>query len=107
MVDERASGADRQALAAARVQAAEELDRALANVREPITRLQNTTQQLEAALGVVDRNRRLEVPIVLALVRAGLGAFLERKLVGHGPPVPLRDFVDEQQRAFEEPAGRL
>jgi hypothetical protein len=46
-----------------------------------------------------DLTRRLEVPIILHLVQAGLAGFLERKL--QGPPASLRALVEEQHARLD------
>lgn len=84
-------------LARARVQAAADLEVAIAALGIKYRAFTQTTDALEQQLGV-DLARYLEVPIVLHLARAGLGGFLERRLTG--TPGSLRALVERQhQRA--------
>jgi hypothetical protein len=47
-----------------------------------------------------DLRRKLEIPLVLHLVQAGLTPWLERKLVVHGELISLRTFCEEQHQAL-------
>jgi hypothetical protein len=47
-----------------------------------------------------DLTRRLEIPIILHLVQAGLSPFLERKLTG--TTAPLRSLVEDQHARVRE-----
>ena len=85
---------DRHALARERAEAAADLETAIVSLGLAYEGYQRTTQQL-ADLVHADLARRLEVPIVLHLARAGLSSLLERKLHA-GTPASLRTLVDEQ-----------
>ena len=84
--------ADLEALALARAQAVEDLETAIAQLGAACRRYNQLTQQLGESVGA-DLTRRLEVPIILKMNKAGL-PFLERKL--HGDAAPLRALVEEQ-----------
>ena len=82
-------------LAHAREEATADLDAAIRVIGVAYGDYQDTTQALSDRLGV-DLFGRLDVPIIHALVRAGLTRFLERKLVAHGSAMSLRALVEEQ-----------
>jgi hypothetical protein len=83
-------------LARAREHAAADLDTAIAALGVAHEEYQRTTQQLGDRVGA-DLTRRLEVPIILHLAKAGLSVLLDRKL--QGPVAPLCDLVvDEHAR---------
>jgi hypothetical protein len=90
-----------QELAFEREQAAADLEDAIAALGVKHGRYQRVTQQLGDRMGA-DLTRRLEVPIILHLVRAGLSAFLERKLAGR--PGSLLALVEEQHQTIERSA---
>lgn len=77
-----------------RALAAADFEVAINSLREPLRRLQQTTQQAEQQAGV-ELGRAVDVLIARHLVQAGLGPWVERKLTGPAP-VALADYVDEQ-----------
>lgn len=85
--------ASRQDLALARAEAAERLEAAIARLGDEYTAYVRATTALEAHTQQ-DLARYLEVPLNLALVKAGLGAFLERRLTG--TTGSLRATVEQQ-----------
>lgn len=92
-----------QDLARDRENAAADLERQIAALGVAHRKYQRTTQQLGDRVGA-DLARRLEVPIILHLVRAGLSAFLERKLTGM--PGSLLALVEEQHQTIAQPDRR-
>jgi hypothetical protein len=85
-------------LARARERAAGHLEAAIIFLGIAYASYQRTTNELSGRAGS-DLTRRLEVPLVLHLVRAGLSEFLDRKLTG--APASLRMLVEEQHRMIE------
>jgi hypothetical protein len=80
-------------LALARADAAEALEGAIVALGAAYRSYQRLTGALAERTGT-DLSFRMEVPIVLHLSRAGLGAFLERKLTG--TPAGLRSLVEPE-----------
>jgi hypothetical protein len=81
--------------AVARVQAAEDLQVAIAALGAAYRAYQRATDALQQRAGE-DLARYLEVPIILHLAQAGFASFLDRKLTG--TPYPLGDLVENQHR---------
>jgi hypothetical protein len=77
-----------------RALAAADFEVAIAGLREPLRRLQQTTQQAEQQAGV-ELGRAVDILVARHLVQVGLAPWLERKLTGPAP-VALSDYVDEQ-----------
>jgi hypothetical protein len=82
------------ALARARVDAAADLEHAIAALGKAWTHYAELTTELNDRTGE-DLGQLLDVPIVLTFMHAGLSRFLERKLAG--PKPSLQTLVDEQQ----------
>ena len=91
----RPATASTLALARDREAAAVELEAAIAALGVAHDTYQRVTRELDGWVGG-DLARRLDIPIVLALVDAGLDKFLERKLVVHGERASLQSVVEEQ-----------
>lgn len=88
-------------LASAREHAAAELEAAIAALGVAYAAYEHTTQQLGDLVGL-DLGRRLETPICLHLVRAGLAPFLASKLEPHGPLAPLAVLAAEQHQTLRK-----
>ncbi len=82
-----ASDVDTLALAVDREEAAAQLEAAIVGLGLAYASYHRTTQQLGDRVNA-DLTRDLEVPITLHLAKAGLAAYLERKL--QGEPGALR-----------------
>ena len=93
-----------QAVAADREEAADALDAAIVALGVAYTRLQATTRQLDDLVHQ-DLGRRLELPIILAMGKAGLGQFLERKPIASPVLTPLRQLVEEQHEELAPLGG--
>lgn len=89
-------------LAQAREQAAADLEAAIVALGVTCREYERLTTALGDRVQA-DLARRLEVPIVLHLARAGLSGFLERKLTG--TPGSLRALVREQQARLGLPSA--
>lgn len=83
-------------LAAARTEAAADLEQAIVALGTALRTLERATEALERDAKAEDLARGLEAAIVLHLTRAGLGGFLDRKLAGVAPS--LRSLVERQHR---------
>jgi hypothetical protein len=87
--------ASNQELALARCDAAERLEAAVAALGVAHAGLVKATNALEMRTDL-DLGRALDLAIILHLSKAGLGAYLERRLVGPAPS--LRELVERQHR---------
>jgi hypothetical protein len=85
---------------AAREHAAASLEAAIVALGVAYRDYARRTAALDARLHA-DLARPLELPIALHLARAGLGAFLERKL--QDTPASLRTIVESQHARLREP----
>jgi hypothetical protein len=83
-------------LAHARLEAADRLDAAIAALGIHYQAFVDATRTLEQQTGAADLQRYLEVPVILALAKIGLGSFLEQKFVG--TPPGLRVAVEHQHQ---------
>lgn len=79
-----------KAIAEQREQAAGELEGAIALLGRAHKRYTNLTRELSSKIGQ-DLTYALDAPIILHLMKAGLGELLERKLTGE--PGPLTNIV--------------
>lgn len=92
------------ALARAREEAAADVEAKLAEFGAAFHDYELLTASLGARVGV-ELERRLEVPLVLHLRRAGLGSFLARQLSA-GTPGSLRTLCEEQHARLLAPAPK-
>jgi hypothetical protein len=85
-------------LARARLAAADHLDAKIAELGVAYRRYLEATAALEQQSGTADLQRYLEVPLILALAKAGFSPLLEQKFVG--TPPGLRVTVETQHRTL-------